>query len=345
MATIASDTRFPPTVDYETDDDLLDAVRAVARHLPAASRATMTQAQFDAARSARGHASCPTAKQVAARLKMPWREVVGLALDVKARRASRLGWRTAGPRMRWTDEEIIEALTLVADRLGRRTLTIVQYAMERDRVLAEARRGYRNRRPIDLPSEHAILVVTKDWRRALRLAGLASSTDYKHFAGWPLKKALDWFVEQQGRRPTFTELDAYAKKYDVALARREHFDSDPPRTFDDLYLEVMAERGEEPLPLTKFLRDRSPWQPGSRPPDAPHRKRADWTRQEVVAALRRFLAERRPGGHPTTDEYYDWLSLGGDGPYYASLKKHGGWEQLVGAARKKPRAKRRTRKK
>lgn len=253
--------------------------------------------------------------------------------------------RSAGPRMRWTDEEVIEALTLVADRLGQRTLTLVQYARERDRVLAEGRRAHRHRRPLDLPSEHAILVVTKDWPRALKLAGLASSTDYRQLAGWPLKKAINWFVEQQGRRPTFTELGAYAKKYDVALARREHLESDPPRTFDDLYLEVMADRGEEPLRLTKRLKDRPSWQPGSRPPEAPHGKRANWTRNEVVAALRRFLADRRPGGHPTTDEYYDWLSLGGDGPYCGSLKKHGGWEQLLAAARKKPRAKRRTKKK
>lgn len=340
VAAIASAPRFRPTPGYETDDHLLDAVRAVARRFPPGQRLTLSQAQFDAARAEATHPNCPTAKQVAARLRLSWADVLAIAIDKKLNRPKRLSKRDVAEKRDWTELEIADALQLVAARLKTDRLRIIDYQVERERILVEATRGRIHRVEVELPSDHQILNVVKKWPVALRLAGLRRSEEYQQLQGWPLKKAINWFVEQQGRRPMFTELDKYAKLYDVAIARREHLGDG--KTFNDLYLEVMAERGEKPDKLPKYKKDRTLWKSGSRPEDAPHRKRTDWTRAQVIAALRRFLADRarrHEDGHPTTKNYARWLDEGNDGPHYISLKKHGGWESLLKDARRQRRRK------
>ena len=163
---------------------------------PAAGSLDVSQRRWDQARAGAGHEAAPTAKQIASRLRMPWHDVLELALSGRdpiralGRRdgARNLGRRDDGE----TDDggrgengadaeqlfqEAVTALRVIALRLETETLTPDAYAEERQRMLIATRRQRELGLGIELPTHGQITGLLGDWDRALKEAGLQSRWD------------------------------------------------------------------------------------------------------------------------------------------------------------------------
>jgi hypothetical protein len=154
---------------------LLKGVRELAALACPAAPTAATQRAFDDARvRSPTYTHIPAARQIAAELRMQWRDVLALAHEPDARHAHALGLRGRewAPEGWLTAERVRFALRLVAGRRGAVTLTMGAYDAERDALLAEDRRDWLHGRRLRLPDAEAIRLASGDWDAALRLAGL-----------------------------------------------------------------------------------------------------------------------------------------------------------------------------
>lgn len=326
------DGRFQARYDERT---LLDVVAAVARTADPDEPAEITQRDYDAARERAGYPAAPTAKQTAARFRMPWPELVRFALAPMASPEIALGRQLGERNEDWLDEAAVRAaLKTVALRLGKKTLLPADYLAERERMLADARRHYRHQAEPLLPSEGQIVRIAGSWDEALQIAGLAPRpTVGRAHPGVPIVAALELALEAYGCLLTFRELARFAQANGFSLAKKTG-------RWTDYLAELRAERT-----------DWGKWTPAGYPPaevrpdyakpirlpasfEAVRRRRYRWTKDECVAALARLLAEL--GNERLTQRLYlQKRRADPDLPPLTSLQRQGGFGELVAEARKR----------
>lgn len=317
---------------------LVDVVAAVARASSPETPEGVSQRAYDAARKAAGFGDAPTAKQTAARIGIPWKEALALALDPARSVDSVLGAREGEDDKPWlTSKDVCAALRIVARRLGKKTLKPVEYRLERKRMLDAAKRSYRHLSELSLPTEGQIERTVGSWDEALVAAGLAPRPRATAGTGVPIVAALELFLETFGYLPSVSQLEGFARAQGIPLAKRR-------RPYADYIAELAAERAEwgkwTPAgPLRGAKPKLGAPVPGlaallARFPDVQKRKKS-WTHEECVAALVGLLTERPSDKRLTEDAYQEASRERADLPSLSSLQRgaRGGFNELMQAAR------------
>ncbi|HLH13824.1 MAG TPA: hypothetical protein VKV16_03470 [Solirubrobacteraceae bacterium] len=310
---------------------LLDAVAAVARAANPEEPHLTRQVDYDAARASAGYPDVPTGKQTAQRFGLAWRELLVLALDESRDRDKAVGYLAAEPEDDSLDESGVRlALRTIALRLGKRTLTGLEYRRERAEMLAAASL---HRHPIELslPSEWQILRAAGSWDAALEIAGFERGPAPRAPKGLALVDALELALEAIGCLPTRNELERFAAANRLSIAKGR-------RGYAKELAELRARRAD----WGKWT-PQAPPPPGQRPdwrvqvelpgnvPLVERRKR-EWTRDECIAAIRRLLAEL--GSERLTQRVYQQKAAGRrDLPALPSVQRHGRFIELVAEAR------------
>lgn len=320
------DTRFRSAYNLR---QLVDVVVDVAGKRgadvePAARR--LTQRHFDALRVDAGHPEAPSARQICARLGIGWDAVLELALERDDADRS-IGVLEGVDR----DEDlslevVVEALALIAGRLGQASLIPLEYRAECERLQGEQARRHRHGQQIELPTigqiEHLL-----GWDRALALAGLEPRAPRPRRLGTPLAEALDRVIDLYGALPTKPELACAAMAVGISLAREpwrpaiedlrirrrragKWTPPRPPRPDERPDYDVLPPGFDGPLDLGEGARRRAP--------------RAH-TVEVVEEAMRAFLSELPSKEAPTQQRYLAYCRRHPGTPWPSSFAQFGGW--------------------
>jgi hypothetical protein len=322
-------TRFQSRYDLR---GLIDVVAAIARIAEPAEPERVTQRRYDAARAKAGYPDAPSARQTATRLKMPWPELVALALSGRDLDKS-LGYRFGEhEEHHFGEEDLRSALRVVALRLGKKSLSYDDYAAERARMLADARRRWLHRSTLSLPSGNQIKRVAGSWDAALAIAGLVPPPKRTLPRGIPIVEALELALEAHGALLTRVELDRFAAANGLSLARPEK-----GKPWADYLAELRTRRAEwgKWTPTAPPVEGVRPdyGQAVSLPAGLPQRKKRRWSREECVAAIARLLGELPSNERLTLRVYLQKANVRPELPALGSLQRHADFTELVAEAR------------
>ncbi len=320
---------------------LLRGVRGVSLLASSAAPKSVTQRTFDAARPrSAGDANLPVARQIAAELKLPWRDVLALAHEPDARQAHALGLRSR----KWTPEgwltegRIVFALRLVAGRRRVGTLTMGAYDSERDALLAADARDWLHGRRLRLPDAEAIRLASGGWDAALRLAGLEvcarSSREIRQVILSRLD-VMDRFYDHYGEQPTKRALEAFARGNSIPMS------DEGKRPWSETVAEWQQCRRERGLPdprVTQRKGGRGAKAPNysanvgvARPGEQSHRGK--WSDESAcVEWVGRYLASLPSHERSTQDGYRRWANQHPGAPSPSRFDQHGGWGAVRRAA-------------
>jgi hypothetical protein len=320
---------------------ILKGVRELAAPASPAAPTATTQRVFDAARvRSAGEANLPAARQIAAELRMPWRDVLALAHEAEARQAHALGLRGREwmPEGWLTATRIAFALRLVAGRLGAVTLTTGAYEAERLALLAEDRRDWLHGRRLRLPGAAAIRLAAGGWDAALTLAELATDARPPRAIKQTILSRLDVmdrFHDHYGEQPTQRALLAFARGNGIPMS------DENKRPWSETVESWRQRRRERGLPEPRLAErkggrgakapDYSTNVGAARPGEQPHRGK--WRDEAAcVAWVARYLASLPARTRSTQDGYRRWANQHPGAPSPSRLAQHGGWEAMRRAA-------------
>jgi hypothetical protein len=320
---------------------VLHSVREVAALASPDEPTAASQRAFDAAArrlrtSSVERGRLPAARQIAAELRLPWRDVLALAHEPGERQAHAVGLRCREwmPRGWLTAERVRFALRLVAGRRGAVTLTMGAYDAERDVLLAEDRRDWLHGRRLRLPDAEAIRLAAGDWDAALRLAGLeAGARPPREVRQVILSRldVMDRFHDHYGEQPTKRALEAFARGNSIPMSdenkrpwletvklwrqRRRELELPEPR--------AAARKGGRGVKAPDYSANVS----AAREGEQPHRGK--WADDEAcVAWVARYLASLPARERSTQDGYRRWASQHPGAPSPSRFAQHGGWESV-----------------
>jgi hypothetical protein len=311
---------------------LIRGVREVAGQADPENPAQVSQRRFDAARKQTArYGSLPLAKDIAHRLRLPWREVLLLAHTPTEQQAHRLGRAQSRPEQDWlTPEQIAYVLRVIAARLKTGTLTPAQYRDERARMLALSETRWLHGRRLRLPTDDQIRLAAGDWDHALVLARLAPRLglgDQGHGKYAPsTADVLERAYEAHGTELTSKEIWTFVKANGIPYGRER----------GRLWAECVAEwkqqrtgRGLD-VPAGPPPLDQRPdyTQPvGAALPG--EQRRRDWSDlSECLPFIIAYLEQLPAGARSTRLGYADWARTQTEAPAYSCFDQHGGWERL-----------------
>ena len=329
--------RFAASHDLRT---LADVVAAVARAAAPGRPERVTQRAYDAARASAGHPDAPRAAQTAVRFSLSWAEVLALALDPELKLDLAIGKRYGEEEKPWLGaDDVRVALRIVANRLGKKTLTPGDYRAERTRLREQAALARRHRVEPPLPTEGQLLRVASSWDKALEIAGLAPRPrDQPTHAGMSVIDALELALEAHGCLPSEAALQAFVKANGLPLARRTESFTETV----ELLRERRADWGKwTPAgPLAYAVRRRAGIDFGTLVGGLglavdESRRRRRWTRAECLAALQQWQAELPAATRPTQRAYQDSSRGRADLPALTSIQVWGKWSEMVAEARRR----------
>lgn len=330
--TTTSKARFQSRYDLR---GLVDVVAAVARLADKARPEQVTQKQWDAARAQAGYADAPQARQVATRLKLPWPDVLALALsgaDVD---------RTLGRRFGEDEDPYLDtgdvraALRAVALRLNKKTLLRPEYVAERERIMKAARGHWRHGSGIYLPTIHQAERIAGSWEAALALAGLNPQPPQARPGGLSISDVLELALEAHGCLLTKPECVRFASANKLSIAKRSW-----RAPWRDHLIELRTRRADwgkwtPPCPPSRDVRP-DYRVPVDLPPDVPKdKKKRRWSKEECVLAIALMLDELPPKTRLTQHLYQELATGRREIPNLASIQRHGKFSDMVRAARKK----------
>lgn len=310
---------------------LLRGVREVSTLANPNKPTEATQAAFDAARARnQNYAALPRAKRITEQLGLRrWARVLEVAHEPENKHAQLLGWKTKDEEQDWlTEDYIASVLRLVAHRLGKDTLTLLEYGEDRSKLLAADKARWLHGRQLLLPKPAQIEIVMGSWSAALRAAGLKTRSErdtpndpthapthaslldlfWQHYKVLPLKKDLLAFARGNGipypyeGRTTFgQERAAWIKARRAAGETMP--DTPPPRD-----------------QCADYSRNVGAALPGKR-------TRASWTDPAAcIAVVQRYLSELPPGKQAGAESYRAWAKRQTDAtPAINAMTQHGGW--------------------
>jgi hypothetical protein len=321
---------------------LPDAVRAIALHCRPDAPQTVSQREFDRARSeVPEHARAPSARQICSRLGVSWRPLLS-ALFEPSRDVGKFvsHKQRTGTDHHLSEHQIRLALRVVAARLDVPTLRPAQYDTARQQLLAANRRRRHRGNAPPLPTANQLERAAGDWDHALQLAGLqarppAAGTG-SHRSVVSYHEAIRRFLETQGAMPT---------SYPARALRQRSGISASAKTVRWTPAGHARRAGQVSLG--------GRWAPATYPPKN-RRPRYDFefaqvkqagevrrskrrTKEECVAAVIAYLEQLGPGEKAGQKRYGAWAA-GTPHPAPSAFARHGGWTALVAEARARRRA-------
>lgn len=291
----------------------------------------LTQVQFDSNVASAGYPDCPTARQIATRLKRPWAEVVEVAVDPKrSEKRTHQAKTREEPMKHITDRHLFFSLQRVARARGEDSFTEAEYAETREKLIADDRRRWRYGGVLDetlLTSSQIVNYADHDWNAALVLGGLKPH-EAEIVAGMPIVEAIHLYVLSTGlMAPNIDEVNRMARELKIALRglRREY--EATGKRWADLVAEYQAWCVAEGLevPAKKPTRNQKPaFNPpaGAVAAATPARRKA-WTEDECIEALVEFVSAW-PGSSDPTQKQYKLATKGNrDFPSTSTLQRFG----------------------
>jgi hypothetical protein len=305
---------------------MLQGVREVSLLADAQEPTGTTQQAFDAARS-RSHrfSTVPRAKRIAEQLRLSWREVLALAHEPPDTHAHRLSRKHSEQQDWLTEDYIAFALSSVAHRLGRDSISPSQYRSEREKMLAADHKHWLHGRQLILPTDDQIrIALGGDWNRALVLAGLVDRQPHTG-VGASTVDLLERCYAAHGAQPSAEELRRFAR------ANRIPYQPDRTRSWNECVAAWKEERRARGLDVPTGLppRDQRPnYSRNVGATRAGERRRRDWSHVgDCVEIVMIYLAEignRRSSKR----DYQDWAAGRVDAPAYSAFDAHGGWGRV-----------------
>jgi hypothetical protein len=309
---------FPPS--RYSDHELPGVVADVCRDLDLRDPRSVSQARFDAGRADAGHPQAPSAKQISARLRLPWPEVKQLAFDPKRSVDRTVGQRVGKDDESWvTDEVCIFALLTVASRIGVDTdLTPDSYKVEIERMLTADRRRYLHGGRLVMPTVGQIERRLGRWPEALIEAGLKPS-EVKRFVATSGIDAIELCLEATGCLPSLTTLVKFFELNKLALSGR--IGRRYPLQLEELRARRAAAGKWTPPGYTS---------PRERPDllciipglEGPKRLPGAFDEDRVLAAMVQFVRDRR-GIPQTRRDYLNWAAKRHGAPAASSMSSGG----------------------
>jgi hypothetical protein len=264
---------------------------------------------------------------------MPWADVLRLAHEPESAHAHRLGRKQTSEEQDWLTEEYVAfALRLVARRLGKSTLSLRDYRLERDRMLRSDRARFIHGGQLILPNEEQVITRVGSWEEALRLAGMAPSQRARqdarpeHASAPTICDLLERFYEHYEAQPTARDLKAFASGNGIP------------------YSNERGARFSEALAAWKAARQARGLSVPDKPP--PLKARADYSRdvgaareverrrhkwsdvEQCVTWMARYLEELPATARSTMRSYRDWTQDQDGAPAPDTLIQHGGFERI-----------------
>jgi hypothetical protein len=314
---------------------LLRGVREVAAQANPDKPLSVSQSAFDAARErSPEHATLPRPKRITEQLRLQWREVLALAHAPETEQNKLLGVRTRAARVDWlTWDDARSALRVVALRRGVDSLTLAEYRMERNAILAADRARWLHGGALRLPTDEQIIALAGSWDAALRLAGLKTASESRSIRQQGpsrLADLLERFHDYYSVQPSVRNLRAFALGNGIPYPMHK-------QPFGVAVAEWVASRRARGLPEPRVVT-----RVGGRGHKAPdysvdvgaarvgERRLAKWTRADCAAAVARYLAQLPNGARSTERGYSDWAATQpqGTAPAMSTILALGGWEAM-----------------
>jgi hypothetical protein len=317
---------------------LLKVVREVSLLAHPDEPATASQRSFDSARErSPEHDGLPRAKRIAERLRLSWPDVLNIAHATEAEQNKLLGLRTRAARADWlTRDGLRPALRVVALRREAETLTLAEYRAERNVILSADRARWMHGGALRLPTDEQVIAVAGSWDAALRFAGLRAprerdATERRSDAAPPLVDLLARFHDAHGFQPSARDLRVFARGNGIPYPRHVR------KGFSAAVAEWRQQRQEQGLSEPRVVARKGGR--GRKAPDygadvgaarAGEKRRGQWTRDDCVAAVSRYLAQLTNGARSTERGYRDWTAAQphDSTPAFATIQEHGGWEGI-----------------
>jgi hypothetical protein len=311
---------------------LLNLVRAVALAAGSVAEEPMSTREWDRARTlSEAAADAPAARRIAEALGLSWAAVWRLAVMEGHGQVMALG---AAQRSRaeneWLTHEYCDfVLRLVARRLGVPTLTPTQYRVERERMLAEQRKGAALR----LPTENELRALYPSWDRALAHAGLRARAgrggQRARVEAADILDVLERCFAHYEAEPTSGELEVFARGNGIPFPRRE-------KPWPQYVAEWKENRRAAGLPVPDgppptrerpdYSQDVGAARPGER------RRKETWADLDVVVDWVAAYLSQLGGARASQRSYNDWARQQEGAPWSGAFDRHGGWSTVKRAA-------------
>ncbi len=311
---------------------LLQGVREVSS-LALSTPASVSQRAFDAARAASSFPDLPAARNIASALGMPWSDVLRLAHEPEKAQSHRLGRKQTSEEQDWLSEEYVAfVLRLVAQRLGKTTLSLGDYSQEREKMLRSDRARWLHGGQLLLPSEEQIITSVGSWERALGLAGMTAS-HRTHGEERPgrgnvptLTDLLERFYEHYNVQPAVEDLRTFARGNGIPYPNERGV------RFGEAVAAWKAQRIARGLPVPEKPprpKERADYSRDVRAARAGERLRRKWRDvEECVTWMVRYLEELPATARSTRRSYRDWTLRQEGAPAPDTLAQHGGFEHV-----------------
>jgi hypothetical protein len=316
---------------------LLQRVHEVSLCVDPSAPTRVSQRAFDAARAGGRFPDLPAAHNIARSLRISWAETLSLAHADEGERAWRLALKQRVAAQDWLDEGYIAfALSVVALRRETRSLSISQYRIERERMLAADHARWLHGRRLFLPNDEQVTTRAGSWPAALRLAGLEEADQWEGSRAPSLVDLMGRFHEHHGTRPAPADLEAFARGNGIPYPERRR------QRFRDALAEWTAKRAQEGLPAPyppppvrerpDYSRDVGARRPGER------RRPKGRDQEGCVAWMQRYLEDLPDGARSSQRSYRDW-STGLEGaPSAGTIGRYGGFTRVRALAQERMRA-------
>lgn len=291
----------------------------------------LTQSQFDNNVGGAGYPDCPTARQIATRLKRPWAEVVEVAVDPKrSEKRTQQAKTREEPMKHVTDRQVFFSLRRVARARGEDSFTEGEYTETREQLLAEDRRRWRYGGVLDetlLTGSQIVNYTDKDWNAALKLAGLKPH-EAAVVPGMPIVEAIHLYVLSTGlMAPNIGELRRMARQLKIALRDLSREYEATGKRWADLVADYEAWCASQGIsvPTKKPSRNQKPaFNPpaGALTGVTPARRKA-WTEDDCIDALIDFVNDWPGSSDPTQKQYQQMAKGNRDLPSASTLQRFG----------------------
>lgn len=322
-----------PLVYYEIVRE--GAVIAARRDFdPLKEPTAVTQAAWNSARRAliATYGLVPQAHEICRQLppdrdgkRFRWGELLELVFDESRDVKKTHEERLSEPDDPIGHEDVYWGLNRIAQFLGKTTLRPHEYEEARDRLLAAAGAGTRASHALRLrlPTRGQIeSACDRSWDSALRTACLLprGSGEQLPKRKLPITDAICLFAQGHGHLPSEAELLDASTRQDVLLERDN-------RSWAECVTEAAAS-----LPA-RGLRDVAPYglmiQNDPLPNKQPSYRQGEYTRVEVIEAVRQFVISLPPNT-PATDKRWRAFQRGREGiPSLNVIVRHGRLQSLL----------------